>query len=418
MRILFLTHFFPPEVGAPQTRILETARGLISGGDEVMVLTSFPNYPTGVIAREYRGKWLTRETIEGIPVVRSWLYAAPNRGFAKRILNHVSFAFSAVVAARKLPARPDVIAVDMHPIFLCFTAYLLARRWRIPYVINAGDLIPEQAVAFGALTNPVAISLTRRLRDFVCRRAGMIVPFTRGIGEALAEIGMAPERIELWHYGANTEIFTRPEACDGLTPTLRTQLEGRFVVMYAGTHGLGQGLEVVLGAADLLRADPEIAFLMVGDGSEKPGLVAAAARLRLTNVIFIDPVRHEVMPSLYGAAQACLVSLRPIGFLGRMGLPSKLFEVMAAGRPVILAAEGESVDILSQAGAGLAIPPGRPEELAGAIQVLRADPVLSQSLGAAGRSYIAERMSRDRQTEGYRSILCRAVEGPLAVALA
>jgi putative colanic acid biosynthesis glycosyltransferase WcaI len=400
VRVLFLTHFFPPEVGAPQLR---------ARCHDVRVLTNFPHYPSGVVPAPYRGRWLMREEVGGVPVLRSWVLPARNAGFLRRVLDHLSFSASALPAASRLGWRPDVISVDMHPVFLCATAYALSRAWRVPYVINAGDLIPEMAVEIGALRNPLAIRLTAALSRFVCRHAALIVPFTRGIGEMLVERGVAPSRVELIHYGASTAIYGEPERWQPLPASIAGDLEGRFVVTYAGTHGLSQGLEVVLDAADRLRAEPAVRFLLVGDGADKPRLVAAARQRGLDNVSFSDPLPHAAMPSLYARSELCLVSLRKLDSMRRAGLPSKLFEIMAAGRPVVVAAEGEPAEIVDAADAGVTVPPGDGARLAEAIERLRRAPARRRRLGENGRRYIERHLTRERVTERYEQALLRAV---------
>jgi len=411
VRVLFLTHFFPPEVGAPQVRILETAQNLQRLGHEVRILTGFPHYPSGVVPPAYRGRLLMREEIGGVPVLRSWVWAAPNSGFLRRVLDHVTFAAGALPAATRLGWKPDVVSVDMHPIFLCLTAYLLSRAWRVPYVINAGDLIPDMAVDIGALTNPLAIRLTAMLADFVCRHAALIIPFTRGIGELLVEKGIDPARIELIHYGANTAVFEDREHWRPLPASLASGINGDFLVTYAGTHGLSQGLEVVLDAAEALKGEKEIRFLLIGDGADKARLVAQAHERGLINVTFGDPLPHEAMPSLYDRSGACLVSLRKLGTMKKAGLPSKLFEIMAAGKPVILAAEGEPADFVQEADAGVVVPPGDAARLAAAVRRLHSSPGRRRRLGANGKRFIEENLSRGRQTEKYERALARAVAG-------
>jgi len=313
VRVLFLTHFFPPEIGPPQTRILETARDLQQMGHAVAVLTTFPNYPSGEIPAGYRGRVLMREEMEGIPVVRSWLYAAPNRGFLRRSLSHLSFALSALPAATRLPWRPDVIVVDMHPLFLCVTAAILGRWWGVPYVLNAGDLIPEQAVAYGVMRNPIAIRVTRALASFALNHAAQVVPFTRGIEAALRERGIPPERLHLIYYGADVELFQEPIPEGETIPGLESIAPDAFVVMYAGTHGLPHALDTVLDTAELLADEPDVEVLgeqrrvghALGEapvelelpGSHLPSIVDDALHARMQREVFRH-LRHQLREAL------------------------------------------------------------------------------------------------------------------------
>ena len=417
MRVLFLTHFFPPEIGAPQTRILETARDLRMLGHEVAVLTTFPNYPSGIIPPTYRRRLIMRERIDGIPVLRGWLHAAPNRGFLRRAFSHISFALSALPTATRLPRRPDVIAVDMHPLFLCLTAAALGRAWRIPYVLNAGDLIPDQAVAYGVMKNPVAIRLSRAMANFAIRKASYIVPFTRGIHDALVERGVPKEKLELIYYGADIGLFQPGQRQLDATPQLDALSDDAFVVTYAGTHGLPHGLDVILATARILQQAQDIRFLLVGDGGEKERLVEEARRQRLSNVTFLDPLPRTALPALYRRSSICLVTLRRSDWLRQFALSSKVFDAMAAGRPVIVAAEGETATVVHQSNAGLCVPPESPEELAAAITALKADPVARQRMGDCGRRYIARHLTREEQSRRFEAVLCRAAAQPVGVAI-
>lgn len=409
MRVLFLTQFFPPEIGAPQTRILETARNLQDLGHEVAVLTSFPNYPSGIIPEDYRGKVLMREDIHGIPVLRAWLYASPNRGFSRRSVSHLSFALSALPAAGRLPWRPDVISVDMHPLFLCATAACLGRIWNVPFVLNAGDLIPEQAVAYGVMKNPVAIRVARTLANFALTQARQIVPFTAGIRSALAARGIPADKVELIYFGADTSLFKSVDHRQSL-PHIDGINEGSFVVTYAGTHGLPHGLDVILDAARILRPYPDIQLLMVGDGGEKARLVDEARQHGIDNVTFLDPLARSDLPTLYRRSDVCLVTLRRLEWLRQNALSSKVFDAMAAGRPIIVAAEGETERFVRDAAAGICIPPESPRELSDAILRLRDAPDLRRTFGENGRRYIENHLTREQQSRLYEAVLRRAVD--------
>lgn len=410
MRILFLSHFFPPEIGAPQTRILETAVDLQDLGHEVAVLTTFPNYPSGTILPEYRGKRFMQEEIAGIPVVRGPLFAAPNRGFVLRTLSHISFALSALPTARKLPWKPDAIVVDMHPLFLCLTAAALGKAWGAPYVLNAGDLIPEQAVAFGVMKNPVAIRGSRALANFVIRRAGYVVAFSRGIHSALIERGIPAEQLGLIYYGANVDMFQNGNHDTEPLPQLNGIPDDAFVVTYAGTYGLAHGLSVVIEAAKELRDKPDIQFLFVGDGGEKERLRREAREAQVDNITFIDPLPRHLLPALYRRSDACVVTLKRSEWLRKNVLLSKVFEVMAAGRPALVAADGETADLVQQANAGICVPSDSPAELAGAIETLKADAELRERLGQNGQQYIERNFSREQQSLRYDAVLRQAIE--------
>lgn len=409
MRILFLTQFFPPEIGAPQTRILETAQCLRDRGHEVAVLTTRPNYPSGVVPPEYRAGFLMQESLSGIPVVRTWLYATANRGFLRRTLSHISFSLTAFWGARRLPWKPDVISVDMHPLFLCLTARVLGWLWQVPYVLNAGDLIPDQAIAYGVMRNPFAIRLSRWLAASALDHASQIVPFTRGIHDELLRRGIASSRLQLIYFGADILLLTATQPATKAA-RLPGDLDGAFVMTYAGTHGLPHGLRVVLDAAQRLAGVSDVRFILAGDGGEKRHLVESARRLALDNVTFIDPLPRGELPTLYQRSDACLVTLKRSDWLRQFALSSKVFDVMAAGRPVIAAAEGETAEFVARSRAGICIPPEDPDALVEAILRIKANPELAQQYGENGRAYVATHLSREQQSRRYEAVLQRAID--------
>ena len=410
MRVLLLTHFFPPEIGPAQGRLLETAKDLTAAGHEVVVLTTFPNYPTGEVAPEYRGQRLVREEIDGIRVVRSWLYSSSERGVGQRSISHISFAISSVLAAARLDFRPEVVAVDMHPIFLCVSALVLSRLWRVPYVLNACDLIPDQAVAYGVVSNRILVSATRWLARMICRNASMVVPFTRGILSILAERGIPSARLELIYYGVDRELFEDRARWARLPPSLASLMESRFVVTYAGNLGSVYALDCVIEAASLLASHDEIRFLLVGDGSERHRLMRRVHELGLGNVALPGQLPRDAMPALYEASDLCLVSIRQSEFIRRAALSSKVFEGMAAGRAIIVSGEGETADLVREADAGLVVPPETPRRLAAAIDELSQSSERRRRLGQNGRVFSGNRFSRARRSKQYESVLLRAID--------
>ncbi|MBI2322510.1 MAG: glycosyltransferase family 4 protein [Chloroflexi bacterium] len=404
MKILLLTHYYPPEVGAPQARLSELARHLMRSGHQVAVLAPLPHYPTGVIPEAYRGAWLRREMLDDVPVVRTWVYAVPNRGVAKRLLDHLSFTLSALYGA-PFAGRPDVLVVETPPLFLGLTALALSVAWRVPYVMNVADPWLASAVEMGVLRNRLAIALGRALEKLLYTTATRTTTVTRGMYDGFLREGVPKAKLALVTNGVDTSFF-RPNAPGAVALRRQLELDGRFVVLYAGTHGLTQGLETVIAAARQLADDGRTLFLFVGEGAEKERLQELATDL--PTVRFLPNQPKSTMPSLLAAADACVVPLRDLP-LFRGALPSKLFEAMAAGRPLITAVAGEAAALTWQARAGLCVPPERPEELAAAVARLRDDPTLRRALGANGRAYVSVYYARERIAERYEAVLRAAV---------
>jgi colanic acid biosynthesis glycosyl transferase WcaI len=393
--ILFVTPYFPPEVGAPQTRISETAVRLVKRGHRVTVLTTLPNYPSGVVPPEYRGGKRRREALDGVEVVRVWSLVRPNTGFLNRILAQLSFGCLAAFLGIWMVGHPNIIIVESPPLFDAIAGRLLAWWKRCPYVFTVADIWPESAVQLGALHNHLAIWLAERLEWSSYQRSGAIWAVTRGIRQTLVERGLPADHVFLLPNGVDTAKF-RPQA----KMQARAQLgwDGRFTVLYAGTIGLAHGLATVLDAAELLRVHPDIHIILMGEGAARAELVAGARRRGAANVTFLDPQPHNRMPLVISAADACLVSLRRVPLFDG-ALPSKIYEAMASARPILLAVDGEARRLIAeQAQAAVYVEPENFKALADAILSLRDRPELAEELGQHGRAFVEAHFDRDKLT--------------------
>lgn len=394
--VLFVTPYYPPEKTAPAIRISETAQCLVRRGYEVTVLTTFPNFPTGIVAPEYCGRLIRREEREGVRIVRVWSYITPNKGFLKRILAQLSFGCVAPLLGWREVGRPDVIIVESPPLFNAIAGRLLARGKRCPFIFTVADLWPASAVQLGVLRNAFFIRLAEWLEWTTYRRAGLVWAVTEDIRKILVKRGMSPRRVMLLTNGVDTgKFYPTPMA------QAREALvwEKRFTVLYAGTHGLAQGLKTVLDAARQLRAFQDIHFIFVGDGAEKASLQEKAQHENLTNVTFLDPQAHERMPLVLAGADVCLVPLRDIP-LFRGALPSKMYEIMACARPIILAIDGEARQMLEQeAGAAVYVEPENAGALASAVLRLYEHPEVAEALGERGRTFVEAHFDREKLVE-------------------
>lgn len=389
MHILFLTHYFPPEVGAPQARIFETCRQLVELGHEVTVLTGFPHYPGGRIFDGYRWRLFMKEEMEGVRVVRSWVYATRNRGSLHRVANQFSFALSSL-AGSLLVGGCNVMVVESPPLFLGVSGYVIGRLKRAPFMFYVADLWPESAVVLGVLRGRVAIKMAKLMESFIYRRATWVAGVTEGICCALLREGVPARKIVHLTNGVDTTFFQpvadRKKARDDLLSA-----QG-FVAMYAGTIGLAQGLGVALDAAKLL-ADEGVSFLLIGDGAEKERLVIRAQVEGIENVRFLPTQERDRMPAIISAADVFLVTLKGEP-LFEAALPSKIFEAMACARPLVLVARGEAADLVGRSGAGLVVEPDDPRLLADAILKIKGDSALGRSMGRSGRLLVERNFDR------------------------
>ncbi len=403
MRITFLCQYFPPEMGAPSARTFEHARHWASLGHDVMVITGFPNHPTGVIRPEYRGYFVKRENVEGIDLLRTWIYVAANKGFTKRVLNFLSFFFSSLILGSALTRRPDVVVGTSPQFFCAVAAYCLSVIKRAPFVFEVRDIWPQSAVELGALKNRLLIRLLEAIEAYLYRRAALIVPVAESTRQYLIGKGVPADKIVIVPNGVDAKYLASAQA---EPEELRKELglEGKFIVSYIGTHGMSHALEVVLRAAKRLELDPAIHFLFVGEGAEKENLKRLASDLSLSNTTFINEQPRERLLSFYHASNVSVVPLRRLPIFKKV-LPSKLFELMGVGCPVICSVEGEAAALVTDAESGLCIEPENVGALVEAILRLRGDRELRARMSENGRSFVKTRYLRSALAEKYLDAL-------------
>jgi putative colanic acid biosynthesis glycosyltransferase WcaI len=387
LRVLFVTQYFPPETGAAPARAAHFVRALVRGGHDVRVVTGLPNHPSGVIQPAYRNLRSRTERFGDAEVERVWLYATPRKTPITRLWNHASFALSALPQVFRGP-RADVVIATMPPLFLGVAAWLASARWRAPLLVDCRDDWPHAAVALGEMRPGLATSVLSSLSRFLYVRAARVLAVTPGMRRQLAARGLDSGRIELVTNGADTDLF-RPSR-NGAVPASERK---RFRVLYAGTHGLVHGMEVLLDAAERLKDRDDLEFVFVGDGVAKPALEARAAQANLTRVTFHPSVAPERLVEWIQAADVCVATTRDHPFCGET-IPVKLFDYLACGRPVVAAVRGDAADVVLASGGGVVVEPGDGASLAGALTALADDPARCAVLGAAGPPFVARQYSR------------------------
>jgi colanic acid biosynthesis glycosyl transferase WcaI len=409
VKILYVSQYFPPEMGAPAARASELAQHWAQAGHEVSVLTGFPNHPTGVVPPEWRGRLrrLThREKIAGADVFRTWLWPLPNRKAHERMRNYASFCISAALRGTFLP-RPDVIIASSPQLLVGLSGWWIAFARQIPFVFEVRDLWPESLVAVGAgKENSLLHHALNAIAKFLYQRSDRIVVVTPAFKDHLMRYWHVPaEKISVVENGVETDLFApAPSAANKL---LRRELgaEGKFLICYIGTMGNAHGLETLLDAAAQLRQqNPNALFLLVGEGAEKAKIKALAQSRGLANVHFLDQQPREKIPALISTSDACLVLLKKTDVFKTV-IPTKMLEFMSCARPVILGVDGQARQIIEDAGAGLVIEPENSEALVAAINRLSADRELGMTLGQKGREYIVQHFSRARTAEKYIAAL-------------
>ncbi len=413
MKILYVSQYFPPEMGAPAARAAELSRHWAAAGHEVTVLTGFPNHPTGVVPPEYRDKFrrlVAHEHTDGVNVVRTWLLPFPNRNAYKRMLNYSSFCASAASTGLFL-SRPDVVIATSPQLLVGLSGWWLARWKRVPFIFEVRDLWPESLAAVGmGKENSLLHRTLAKIAGFLYRHSDRVVVVTPAFEDYLVEHRRVPrEKISVVENGVETQLFA-PEPATGLRRELG--VDGKFVVSYIGTMGMAHGLETIIAAAVQLRdTNPEIVFLLLGEGADKDRIVALAHDRGLNNLRFVDQQPREKIPAHICASDVCLVLLKKTD-LFKTVLPTKMLEFMSCARPVILGVDGQARTILEEAGGGLAIEPENSDALVNAIRSLAANREMARELGRNGREHMIRKFSRHQTAEKYIRVLERQLKLP------
>jgi glycosyltransferase involved in cell wall biosynthesis len=390
MHILLIHQAFAALDEPGGTRHHELARFLIERGHRVTVIASPVSYLTGTAQPTAPA---AEESLRGSLVIRrAYTYTAGggglHRSFFHRILSFLSFMLSSFVTGLRV-RNVDLVWGTSPPIFQGLTAWALARLHCRPLIFEVRDLWPAFAIQVGVLHNPLLIKLSEWLERFLYRQASHVMVNSPGFTTHVSQRGAV--HVTLVANGADPRMFD-PDL-DGTAYKKQNNLTDKFVVMYAGAHGLSNDLDIVLQAAARLRSQPQIAIALVGDGKEKPRLEKEAHDQGLDNVHFLSPVPKTAMNATLAGADACLAILKPIPLYATV-YPNKVFDYMAAGKAVVLAIEGVISEVIAQAGCGLAIKPGDPDALANAILQLHANQAECQAQGRRGRAYIEAHFDR------------------------
>ena len=401
MRILFLTENFPPETNAAATRVYERACYWVKWGHAVTVITQAPNFPEGRLYPGYANRWRQVEEMSGIRVVRVKTFIAPNKGVVRRSLDFLSFMVAGVAAGLREPV-PDVVAATSPQFFAAVSGWALAALRGRPFVFELGDLWPASIAAVGAMRRGFLLGLIEILELFLYRRAEAVVALTQAFKDNLVQRGIRPEKIavvpngvDLWRYGP------RDRDADLIA---EWGLAGKFVAGYVGTHGMAHGLANVLDAAERLKDRDDVRFLLAGAGAERDALIADARRRNLENVLFMPSQPKDSMPRVWSVCDVALVHLKADPLFAGV-IPSKMFEAMACGLPLLLVAPaGEASRIVEATGTGVALAPGNPAALADAVRRLAGDAKTRKAFAAKGLA-AAPRFSRERQARNMLGVL-------------
>ena len=406
MRILFYCHYFPPEVNAPATRTYQHCRRWADAGHDVTVVTCVPNCPSGVVYEGYRNRFRSHtEMIDGVRVVRVWTYMAANAGTVPRILNYISYQISALIATFRLK-KPDVV-VATSPQFFCGWAGVWASRIkRSPLVLEIRDIWPESIAAVGAMKPGLMTRILEWMEIRMYRAAKSIVAVGTGYRDNIAaKVPEKADQITIITNGVDADSFV-PQDSD---PEFRSRygLTDKFVCTYLGTIGMAHGLDVVIAAAKILkqRGRDDITFLLAGDGANRASLEASARQHQVDDrVVFTGRLPKSEMPTVLASSDCCLVHLNGAELFGTV-IPSKIFEIMAMQRPIIMGVKGPARDIVIEAGGGQPMIPDDPNDLARIVLEMSADQAASVKKAEAARQYVLEHYDRDGLADRMLAVL-------------
>jgi lipopolysaccharide/colanic/teichoic acid biosynthesis glycosyltransferase/glycosyltransferase involved in cell wall biosynthesis len=400
MKILIIHQYFAAPNESGGTRHYELSRHLVGQGHEVTIVASDLSYHSGQRVT-VRARLLTRQDLDGIRLFRAYTYASLHKSFLWRVVSLLSFMCTSFWAAWRA-GKVDVVMSTTPPIFQPLAAWLVALLRRRPFLLEVRDLWPEFAIAMGVISNPTLIWLARRLESFLYARATHILVNSPAYRDYLVARGIKPHKISVVPNGVDPAMF--PPGVDGGRIRDEYGLDGRFVVTYAGALGQANDIGTLLAAAERLKDDPGVHFLLVGGGKEKENLRRQVHERQLTNVTIDDPRPKADMPALFAASDACVAILQDIPMF-RTTYPNKVFDYMAAGRPIVLAIDGVIRQVVEKAHGGIFVPPGNEVALADAVRHLRDHRSEAEAMGRQGREYVCRHFNRHKQAVDFEKLL-------------
>jgi glycosyltransferase involved in cell wall biosynthesis len=395
MKILILTQYYPPETGAPQNRLHELALRIVTNGVEVHVLTAMPNYPKMEIMEGYRDKSYVSENLEGITVHRTGIYVSKSRSIANRLRNYFSFVWSsATTGLKKIDEKYDYVMCESPPLFLALSAFRICRRTRARLIFNVSDLWPESAEKLGIVRNKFFLWLAYKLEALAYRRAFLVTGQTQGICADISQrfpdvqTYWLPNGVDLNMYNPGSVEYVGFRNAQGITTE-------QFIVFYGGIIGHAQGLEILIDAAEKLVSQPEIVFVLLGEGPEKEGLEKLILRKKLSNILLLPGVPKQRMKSIISEIDVSVIPLKKLK-LFEGAIPSKIFEILSMEKPILLGVDGEARKLFIDDGnAGLYYTPENVSELVEGVLRLYQNREECRQLGVNGRIYVKRMFNRD-----------------------
>jgi len=385
MKILLYTQYFPPETNAPANRWGYFCDYLVKHGHEVFVLTSFPNHPLRKIFPGYKNRWFFQEEKNGVKIFRTWTYIPSSTKFLPRLINYLSFVVSSYLNTKRIPAV-DLIVISLPSIFIGFSGWRIAHKRNIPIILDIRDLWPEAAQSTGYLKKGFIYWFFKQKAKNIYDSANYLIVNSPALKKHLViDYGISANKIAYLSNGVDLDLFN--QEVDPSFIERQYNLFDTFIVSYIGLLGFAQNLEIIIETAKLLKDSKDIKFLVVGTGPLEQKLKVQAIKNKLNNIIFTGLVPHQDIPQYVHISDVCLVLYKNDPVF-KENIPSKMFEYMAAKKPVIINLEGEASRMLQEAQAGLLVEPDNPHSLKDAILKLKQDKFLREKMGLCGARYV------------------------------
>jgi len=402
MHILFLSHYFPPEVNAPASRTFEHTRQWAKDpAVKITVITNNPNHPKGILYPGHSNNWIKKDQIQNINVIRVKTYLAPNAGFIRRTLNYLFFIPAAVSASFSVK-KPDIVIGTSPQFFCAVAAFIISRLKRCPFIFELRDIWPESIVTIGAMHKSFVISLLERLELFLYRHSSMIIALTNAFRENLISRGIPATKIKVLKNGVDLSFFKPKERSKELINTLKA--ENKFIVSYIGTVGMSHAIDKIVDVAEKFSSNPEILFLIVGEGAQKRYIEHIVSTKNLDNIKVLPGVSKKEIIDYYAVTDLNLVTLRNTP-LFKTVIPSKIFEIMAMSRPILCAVDGECRQIIEDSDSGIFVEPENVEQIAKCITDLYNKKDLLKKMGESGRLFVEQNADRNKIANEYLNIL-------------
>lgn len=412
LNILFLTQYFPPETTAGANRVYELAKQWVRQGQQAQVLTGFPNHPDGVIPAAYQGHALLREDFEGISVIRTFTYATKNQGKVRRSLQYLIFLLATVLQGASSVKRCDVVIATSPHLLVAVAGAILSLILRKPFVMEVRDIWPEAVLAVGAMKRGGVIRILEGIEKALYRHAKMVVVVTEGFAAKLVAKGVPAEKITYLPNGIDVDRFS--ELIERESVKQRYGFKNKFLVSYIGNHGMAQNLSTILEIADRFREQADMQFMLAGDGAELAKIREKAAEMKLANVAILGPQPREAVPELLGMSDVCLVPLRKTSLFNAT-VPSKIYEILAAGVPLLISVDGDARRLVERSGGGLFVEPEDVDQYESAIRQLYSSEALRISMAKQGQAFVRAEFDRASLATTYVNALRSLVSNKVSV---